>query len=538
MAAGMHILLVNLTRFGDLLQTQPLIHDLKDQGHHITLLCLDNFMGAAELLQGVDHIEPLHGASLLTTLDRDWRAAAAGVERLAAKFARPAPDRVINLTSTPPGRLLALRLAGNGTPEGFGLDAHGFGCNSSLWASFLEASSRIRGCSPFNVADLFRKAAGQGLTPGRAALAPGDPVVRREMRERLRRTASECTGFAAFQLGASEERRRWPVESFAALGRELHERDGLMPVLLGTASEQPLAAAYAAAGAPGIDFTGRTTPAQLAAVLRACRILVTNDTGTMHLAAGLGVPCAAVFLATAQPWDTGPYLEGCFCLEPDLDCHPCAFGSTCPYNERCRRTVRPETVAALIRAHPTRGRAAETIDAGMTAGSRIWRTRLDANGFMDLDCLSGHDAEPRTLWLRVQRHFYRRFLDADGVIRKGHFLPPPALPARFPEARQRRIVRTLDAAAHQLGLLREQGLLFLRRPGAETGRRFLAGVHRLGALWDASEDFNALGRLWFTASQERGNDLPRVLELVSGLEALIQGLRALPELKTSDAAPD
>ncbi len=530
----MHILLVNLTRFGDLLQTQPLIHDLKDQGHHITLLCLDNFMGAAELLQGVDRIEPLHGAALLAALDRDWRAAAAGVDRLAAKIARPAPDRVINLTSTPAGRLLALRLAGNGTPEGFALDRHGFGCNSSLWASFLEASSRIRGCSPFNVADLFRKAGGRGVTPGRAALAPVDPAVRREMRERLRRAASGCAGFAALQLGASEDRRRWPVEFFAALGKELRERDGLMPVLLGTASEQPLAAAYAAAGGPGIDLTGGTTPAQLAAVLRACRVLVTNDTGTMHLAAGLGVPCAAVFLATAQPWDTGPYLEGCFCLEPDLDCHPCTFGSVCPHNERCRRTVRPETAAALIRALPVRGRAAAPVDAAAAAGSRIWRTRLDADGFMDLECLSGHDTDPRTLWLRVQRHFYRRFLDADGAIREGNFLPLPALPARFPEERRRRIVRTLEASAHRLALLREQGVLFLRRPQAEAGRCFLAGVHRLSGLWDASEDFNALGRLWFTAAQERGNDLPRVLELVCGLEALIRGLQAVPELKEPD----
>ena len=51
-------------------------------------------------------------------------------------------------------------------------------------------------------------------------------------------------------------------------------------------------------------------PAVLAAVLRQSRLIVTNDTGTMHLAAGLGVPVLALFLATAQPWDTGPYREG------------------------------------------------------------------------------------------------------------------------------------------------------------------------------------------------------------------------------------
>ena len=125
------------------------------------------------------------------------------------------------------------------------------------------------------------------------------------------------------QLGASEERRQWPAQYFAAVGDNLWHKRKLCPVLLGSPAERPLAEAYAQqAQGPFVDAVGKTDLTQLAALLRRSRMLFTNDTGTMHLAAGLGVSCLAIFLATAQPCDTGPYLPGCCCLEPALPCHP------------------------------------------------------------------------------------------------------------------------------------------------------------------------------------------------------------------------
>jgi ADP-heptose:LPS heptosyltransferase len=61
----MNLLLVNLTRFGDLLQTQPVVHGLRAQGHRVGLVCLENFAGAAALLEGVDHVAALPGSALL-----------------------------------------------------------------------------------------------------------------------------------------------------------------------------------------------------------------------------------------------------------------------------------------------------------------------------------------------------------------------------------------------------------------------------------------------------------------------------------------
>ena len=106
------------------------------------------------------------------------------------------------------------------------------------------------------------------------------------------------------QLGASEKRRQWPVSHFVELGKRIWQEEGICPVLLGEASERPLADEYARlTSTPFVDVVGQTNIFELGAVLREMAMLVTNNTGTMHLAAGLGLPLLSIFLATAQPCD-------------------------------------------------------------------------------------------------------------------------------------------------------------------------------------------------------------------------------------------
>ena len=66
----MNVLVINMTRLGDLLQSQPTVADLKAQGHRVGLACLDNFAPAAALMQGLDGLFPIPGARLLARLDR------------------------------------------------------------------------------------------------------------------------------------------------------------------------------------------------------------------------------------------------------------------------------------------------------------------------------------------------------------------------------------------------------------------------------------------------------------------------------------
>ena len=509
----MRTLVMNLTRFGDLLQTQPVIAGLRDQGRSAALICLDNFAGATRFLPDAEEVFALPGAGLLADLDRGWPMA---LERLATWKRAITEDHsappLLNLTPIQSARLLA-RILTTGPVSGFGLDHQGFGYYGNAWAAFLQTSTMNRGCSPFNLVDLMLRGADLPISGRDLELAkPGQDVLGhlQAMLEGAASTAAASSrrGYVALQLGASEPRRQWPEEYFAQLGGLLWERFGLCPVLLGTASERRLVDGYAArTSAPFIDLIGRTSLPELAAALCHADLLVTNDTGTMHLAAGLGRPVAAIFLATAQPWDTGPYQENSLCLEPNLDCHPCAFGTACGLQEECRRAITPEQAFELIRTHLLPQSDKDQPSTANPKSVRAWKTCRDAHGFLDLTALTGQETDPRTQWIRIQRHYYRQFLDQQSDIRSSdHLLSLPS------EVRDQ-ILASLEQAVAMLRILESQAQVLATAPLPKIKQKFMAYWERLQAHWQADPFFAVLGRLWLTESQDQGRDIAGVLRL-------------------------
>jgi ADP-heptose:LPS heptosyltransferase len=490
----MKVLVLNLTRFGDLIQTRPLLSLLKGQGYRVGLACLENFAAAADLLQEVDEVHPLPGARFLARLESDWLRPLSELTLFLGRIEGFAPDLIINLTPSLPARLLTSMLPST-EHRGFCLDAMGFGIYSSPWAAFLQASSRFRGQSPFNLVDLLIKVAhlvpcpiaeplGQGLEP------------REDSVRRLRSMSREHSGrFVGFQLGASEDRRQWPVEFFARLGRMLWEKHAVQPVLLGSASETMLGERYEQANAPCLNLIGRTDLVELATTLRGLDLLVTNDTGTMHLAAGLHTPVAALFLATAQPWDTGPYLEGCLCLEPDMECHPCGFGSPCLRDEACRRSIDPAELLHQIETFFATGGWARP----QSAGIRTWITCRDADGFMGLDSLSGHLETDRGVWILMQRSWYRHFLDERSCS------SPPVAPDHLAKHTRLGMAATLGRALDLLLLLSRQSEILGRSGRME--RKFLTTWRVLSNLLEQDPHLAGLAHLWITQTQEQGLDL-------------------------------
>ena len=542
----MRILVLNLTRLGDLLQSQPTVAGLTARGHRVGLACLENFAPAAELMQGLDCVFPFPGARLLARLDQDWRLALASYQEALDRVRREfAPELVINLTPSEPARLMAMSVGAQQT-RGFALDDHGFNADTSAWAAFLQLASTSRGASPFNIVDIFRRIGGLGGAPdgqGGFGLRGPAEAARSEALERLRGLlpAHPARGYVALQLGASEDRRRWPVERFAQVARGLCDA-GFVPVLVGTTAEQPLGQRLRdQAGASVIDLMGATDLPELAAVLANCRLLITNDTGTMHLAAGLSIPCLAIFLATAQPWDTGPYLPGSICLEPDLPCHPCAFGQDCGQmserGEACRRAIAPQTVLALalglLGCGPSEygqecGQARE-LAAPPLAGARVWRSQIGADGLMDLFSLSRHEAEDRTRLIRLQRDLYRRYLDGDGL---GHAARPAGL---SPETAAP-MAAALRSASEFLFLLERQGQLLDRDPLKSVKAKFLATWQRVQNCLGADPRLAVLSSLWMFESERPGLGLPDIVALAARFRQLTEALGAALDIGTNNAS--
>ncbi len=137
--------------------------------------------------------------------------------------------------------------------------------------------------------------------------------------------------------------KRWLPERFAAVAAAT----GGEWVLFGTEKDAAVGAEIATAlGDQCRNLIGQTTLEQLIEELQKCRLLLTNDTGTMHLATLLGVPVVAVFGST-EPTLTGPLGRGNQIVRHQVECSPC-FLRECPIDFRCMKAVTAEEVSALV----------------------------------------------------------------------------------------------------------------------------------------------------------------------------------------------
>jgi lipopolysaccharide heptosyltransferase II len=148
--------------------------------------------------------------------------------------------------------------------------------------------------------------------------------------------------------GSTAPSRRYPPESFACAARSLAREDGLAVVFTGTADEAALIDDIREAmGAPSASLAGQLSVEDLAAVLSRAPLLISNNTGPVHVAAAVGTPVVDLYALTNPqhtPWGVPSRV-----LSHDVPCKYC-YKSICPEGHHaCLRQVRPEAVVAAAR---------------------------------------------------------------------------------------------------------------------------------------------------------------------------------------------
>jgi heptosyltransferase II len=143
--------------------------------------------------------------------------------------------------------------------------------------------------------------------------------------------------------------KRWLPERFAEAAAKISAQSPVQWILFGTKNDGAIGNQIAAAIGDGcVNRIGQTTLDQLIDELRECRLLLTNDTGTMHLAALLGVPVVAIFGST-EPRLTAPLGNNHTILRHHVECSPC-FLRKCPIDFRCMKAVSVEEVVTTVLA--------------------------------------------------------------------------------------------------------------------------------------------------------------------------------------------
>jgi heptosyltransferase-2 len=136
------------------------------------------------------------------------------------------------------------------------------------------------------------------------------------------------------------EAKCWPPDRFVELGRRLIKDHGASILIFGSSRPQEKvlnASITQGIGEGCLNLSGETSLLQLAALLRRCRVLVTNDTGTMHVAAAVGTQVVAIFGPT-DPCTTSPLGKGHIIIRREVSCSPC-LKSVCPDDHRCMELI-------------------------------------------------------------------------------------------------------------------------------------------------------------------------------------------------------
>lgn len=174
--------------------------------------------------------------------------------------------------------------------------------------------------------------------------------------ETVRQKRSGAKGpWVLLQPGARWPNKRWPVDYYSDLLCRLASwRTDLQFAVLGSATESDLGKAIAGtATGRCLDLTGRLSLPEMVEWIRMSHLLISNDTGPMHVAAALGKSVVALFGPT-EPRRTGPYGQLKNVLQLELPCVPC-LRPRCAYVKplECLRALLPEQVCGAARERLT-----------------------------------------------------------------------------------------------------------------------------------------------------------------------------------------
>jgi ADP-heptose:LPS heptosyltransferase len=509
---------------------------------------MDFFQETARLLSGVDRLVPFPSATLAALLDQEegWPEASQRLEEWLAKSFPQPPDLVVNLT---PNRLGGILAYATGAQE-----IRGMAVNQSWelgtrpdWASYALIVSRARQANPFNLVDLFLREG--GLTPDGQGLEVAVPQeAEREVKDFL--TGLKLppqTALVGLLPGASQPERRWPPEKFTQAALMLLENRLCHFFFFGSAGEAPLGEAIAQQlpTATTTILMGRTSLAGLAAYLKRLDLLITNDTGPMHLAAAVGTPTVALFLASARVQDTGPVGNGHVILEPRFDCHPCL--TPCP-SPHCHQAVSPEAVSWWADKLITKGTIVPLDDANFWRTIRVYLSSTDPQGYHAYLPLVRRPLKQRNFWLWLHRAVWGQELDGATFpiaplqewlerILERHYLPPREdLGLMIGQTCLLELVQIAskgEEIAQEILRLAGNGQEFPVRlwQKIEALRSLDQGLRRIGV---ACPELAAFVEFFF--QEQRGTDDTEIIPLARELQGVYARLRRLGELALENLA--
>jgi lipopolysaccharide heptosyltransferase II len=351
------ILVMSLTRMGDLVQATPLISGLRQKYPQakITLMVSSDFAMFVPNILDIDDSIVLDIRQFTKKgrwKEMTWVVLYRYLENFLVSVKNRRFDLVVNLSHSKLSAMMILFL-GIKKVLGFMCNDTGDRMTRHPWMQYFGIEPFNRVYNPFNLVEIFTRGADVELEGQRIRINVAEESQSSIAEQFDRENIGEEELLIGIQAGSSLENRRWPARYFAELADMLVERLNARIILFGVAGEGPLAKeikSLAVRKEQIIDLTGKTDINQLIGWVGKCAYLVTNDTGTMHIAAALGTRIVGLFFAHAHPYETGPYSPGHVLFQARITCAPCSYGVQCN-NIVCIHKVLPRHLCSMILNH-------------------------------------------------------------------------------------------------------------------------------------------------------------------------------------------
>ena len=348
------ILVIAMTRMGDLLQMAPMVASLRERYPRcqIGLVAYREFGETAVGLSLFDDLFLVDGTAIRRMVYDDsisWVEKIGKIRKMTQDWSDGGFDLLINLTPNRIGTVLGYLVKAREV-RGLVMTRDGFRAFFDPGIAFFGMMVQNRIYNDTNLVDIF-------LRIGQVAPPQGLSLIGKMGKECSLGVLPEGRRWIAVQTGASVAIKRWPESSFVRMMAHLLSRDPQSGIVLIGAGEEDVArnrrivAALEDRWSAGriINLTGQTTVNDLSAILRSSSRLVSNDTGAMHVAAAMGTPVVVLSFANLFYPETAPYGDNHVVLQTMKSCAPCGMDTSC-LNPVCREDVDPEWLARFVLA--------------------------------------------------------------------------------------------------------------------------------------------------------------------------------------------
>ncbi len=428
------ILILNLTRMGDIIQSTPFFKKLKIAypDCRITLVISTEFSELAPFIPYIDEIKKIEIIGLANAINSSnvqfnsevYRAANAILEGIKEETW----DIAINM-SHDEFSVYFLYILNSKISIGLSITREGATVSNDKMTSYLFSAVKYRKASILNLVDIDKRCLDgimknkidENSTRGLYLKVPENNEIK-DKSNKYRINKGDI--LVSFAIGASSQYKRWHMDYFADLAKMLLNHDERIKIAI-------LGAPYDIDNGNYIEnivrdgrvlnLAGKTSLSELIDIVGGSSLLVTHDTGTMHIGVSLGVKLIVIYTGHVGFMETGPYAENRTLVIPDIICFPCSFRINC-MDPVCKGLIKPEYVfdIAKMELDESAGGAFSDFEKRRSALSKYknsgiipYISRFDSNGFIDfLPAVKGtlnlKDLKLRILKLALEQFYEKK----------------------------------------------------------------------------------------------------------------------------------